>query len=447
MEKGKIGFTRAIARFVVNTKEGQIPKEVYEHAKIAFMDWIAVTMGGKDDPLVKILIRYADMMGGYEQATVLGHGIKKTVSQATLINGAASHVLDYDDTLKAFLGHPTVTLLPSLLALAEWKEKSGQELLTAYIIGLKAGATIGASAGLDHYMSGWHATSTLGYLASAAGCARLLGLDEQQTVYALGIAATQSSGLKRNFGTMCKPFHAGRSSEGGLLAALLASEGFTSAEDILEGPLGFFQVLKGQANEQILETLGKSWEIENLAQKYHASCHGTHSPIEAVLGIIEETSLTPDQIKSIKIYTSQLAIDAAGKLEPKTGLEGKFSIPYCVANAVLRGNTGSVAFTDEKVNDPKVQEFMKKISVELNDKFNALEAEVKIETIDGKVYSKFYDILEMIPGLEIKRKKIKEKFLDLCIPLLGKEKSDQLVEKILTFEKVPNVKNFVAETF
>jgi len=443
MEKAPIEFTRAIARFVVKTDGGQIPEQVYEHAKVAFMDWLAVTIAGKDHPLVKKLIRYADLMGGHEQATVLGHGIKKTVSHATLINGSASHVLDYDDTLKAFLGHPSVTLFPGLLSLAEWKESSGLDFLTAYIVGLKAGATIGASAGMDHYMSGWHATSTLGHLASAAGCARLLGLDEQQTVYALGIAGTQASGLKRVFGTMCKPFHAGRSSQAGLIAALLASNGFTSAEDILEGPHGFFQVLKGQVNEKVLGTLGKTWDIENLAQKYHASCHATHSPIEATLGVIEQAGLTPDKIKSINIHCSQLALDAAGKMEPKTGLEGKFSIPYCIANAVLRGNTGMQAFTDEKVNDPKVREFMKKISITLDDKIKALEAEVKVQTTNDEVYSKFSDILKMIPKLEIKMNKIKDKFRDLCVPVVGKEKSEKLIHEILVLEKANNMKNFV----
>ena len=139
------------------------------------------------------LIAYADTMGGNPQATIIGHTMKKSVSQAALINGSASHVLDYDDTLVSFFGHPSVTLFPSLLALAEWQGKTGKEFLTAYLMGLQIGGTIGVCAGLDHYMAGWHATSTLGHLASAAGCAKLLGLDVDQTRNALGIAATQSS--------------------------------------------------------------------------------------------------------------------------------------------------------------------------------------------------------------------------------------------------------------
>ena len=216
------GFTAKLASFIVNTDEQNIPEWAYEHAKVAFMDWLAVTFAGKDDPLVKILIDYADMVGGKKQATIIGYHLKKDVSSAALINGSASHVLDYDDTLVSFFGHPSVTIFPSLLALSEWRGKSGKDFLTAYILGLQVGATIGACASLDHYMAGWHATSTLGHIASAAACARLLGLSEKQATYALGIGGTQASGLKRVFGTMCKPFHAGRACQVGLMAALLA---------------------------------------------------------------------------------------------------------------------------------------------------------------------------------------------------------------------------------
>src|SRR4030043_1341104 len=191
------GLTRTIARFIPQVDPSSIPLECYEQAKGAFLDWFAVSMAGKDEPLVLKLIHYKDLMGGHAQAALLGHGQKTNASQAALINGAMSHALDYDDTMAQFQGHPSVTLFPALLALSEWKERSGSAFLSAYIIGLKAGAVIGACAGLKHYGAGWHGTSTIGRLASASGCARLLGLTEQQTVYALGIAGTQAAGLKR----------------------------------------------------------------------------------------------------------------------------------------------------------------------------------------------------------------------------------------------------------
>lgn len=437
------GMTKRLSEFIVNTDNSKIPSEAYEHAKVAFMDWLAVTMGGMDDPLVLKLIAYEDEMGGKPQATILGHNMKKNVSQAAFINGTSSHVLDYDDTLVSFFGHPSVTLFPSLLSLSEWKEKSGLDFLTAYLVGLQTGGTIGVCAGLDHYMAGWHATSTLGHLAAAAGCAKLLNLDQEKTTFAIGIGATQSSGLKRVFGTMCKPFHAGRASQAGLMAALLAQNEFTSAEDILEGPQGFFEVLKGSVNEDVLALLGLGWDVVNISQKYHASCHATHSPLEAATEVVNKKNISLNQIKTIKVYSSKLALNAAGKMEPATGLEGKFSIPYCVANALLREETGTQAFTDEKVNDPEIKTLMKKIEVVLDPEKTALESFVQIETTEGKKHDGFSDILQQIPPLEIKKDRVKKKFLDLCSSILKKEKTEQAIEQIMNLENITSMKDFI----
>jgi 2-methylcitrate dehydratase PrpD len=440
-----MGLTQEIAKFIVNTQQTEIPGHIYEHAKVAFADWLCVTLAGKDDPLVIKLIRLADLMGGNEQATIVGHGMKKNMLQAALINGAASHALDYDDSMEILHGHPSVTLFPSLLALSEHQGKKGADFLRAYIIGLQAGVVIGACTGIEHYLSGWHATSTLGHLISAAGCARLLGLDEKQTVMALGIAGTQASGLKRVFGTMCKPFHAGKSSQAGLTAALLAKDGFTSAEDILEGPFGFFQVLKGRVKDEAFDRLGTKWEIQNLAQKYHASCHFTHSPIEAALEIVENQKLGVHDIRSIKVLCSQLAVDAASKMEPTTGLEGKFSMSYCIANALLTGETGIGAFTDEKVRNPLLREFMKKVTLVVGKRFKEVECEVTVKTNTGRVFSAYADVLKQIPALETKKRKIAAKFQNLCDPALGSKKTEALLETIFSIDKMDSVESVVQQ--
>ena len=426
------GMTSRIAAFITETKTSDIPAEVFEHAKIAFMDWLGVTLAGKDDPLVLKLIQYTDLLGGKEQATILGHGLKKSIAQAALINGAASHALDYDDTDMYFQGHPTVTLFPGLLSLCEFKELSGEDLLTAYLVGLKAGKVIGAGAGTEHYMSGFHCTCTMGCLASASACSHLLGLDKQQTRYALGLAGTQAGGLKSVFGTMCKPFHAGRASEVGLMSALLAQNGFTSAENIIECANGLYQAMKGIGNEEMLDTLGKTWDIEGLMQKYHASCHFTHSPIEAAWSILENEGLAVGDVKSVKVYSSEMGLSAAFRIEAHTGLEGKFSIPYCVANALLRGkgNTGLQAFADEKVKDPEVQALMTKITTVKDDDIVGLAARVEIETTTGQIYSAIYNVNKEIPELEQKRERIRDKFIDLSEPIVGKEKTQKLIEAI-----------------
>lgn len=443
MTEEPLGMTQKLAKFIVSTDPSNIPEDVYSHAKIAFMDWLAVTFGGMDDPLVEKLIDYTDAMNGDSQATIIGRQMKKSAEQAALINGAASHVLDYDDTLVSFLGHPSVTIFPSLLALSEWKGKGGRDFLTAYIIGLQAGATIGVCAGLEHYMAGWHATSTLGHLASAAGCARLLDLSAQQTVWALGISATQSSGLKRVFGTMCKPFHAGRASQAGLVATLLAEKGFTSAEDILEGPQGFFEALKGAVNQDVLDMMGLGWDVVNISQKYHASCHATHSPLEAASAVVKDAGLSLSEITRIAVFSSKLALDAAGKAHPATGLEGKFSIPFCVANALITGITGDQAFTDENVENPDIRELMKKITVTLDPKKTALEASVAIETRDGRKFEGFSDILQQIPPLDMKKDRVRKKFEDLCGARMDAKKVEKIADRILHLEDENDMTDFI----
>ncbi len=443
MPEKSIELTKILARFVAKTEKSDIPSHVFDHARVAFKDWLGVTFAGKDDPLVEKLIKFADLMGANKQATLLGHGMKKTACQAALINGAASHVIDYDDTLEHFLGHPSVTIFPSILALSEWMEKSGSDFLAAYIIGLKVGAVVGACGGIEHYMSGCHPTSTLGHFASAAACANMLGLDEKQSANALGIAGTQASGLKISFGTMSKAFHAGKASQSGLMAALLARDGFTGAEDVIEGNHGFFKVFQGSVNKDVVNTIGKTWEIENLAQKYHASCHATHSPIEASRAIAHKEKIEPKDIKTVRIFSSELALSAASKMEANTGLEGKFCIPYCVANALLNENTGMQAFTEEKVKDRAIRDFMKKISVNQTQDFQALEARVEIETDSGKSYTAVSDILKAIPELKEKKSKISAKFIDLCTPVLGNQTTAALETAVDSLETIDNMQTLV----
>ena len=440
MTQENLGMTRRLARFIVNTQAEAIPAEIYEHAKVAFLDTLAVTYGGKDDPLVGKLVKYADLMGGKPSATLIGLGRKASLEQAALINGAAAHALDYDDTLVSFLGHPSVTLFPSLLALSEDRGLSGREFLEAYLIGLQTGGTIGACAGLDHYLGGWHGTSTLGHLASAAGCAKLLGLDEERCLWALGIGGTLASGLKRNFGTMVKPFHAGRASSAGLTAALLAGDGFTAAEDILEGPQGFFEALKGKVNQDILDFLGLGWDVVNLSQKYHASCHATHSPLEAARDCVKEHGIAVSDIEKIRVFCSEVTMQAAAKLTPQTGLEGKFSVPYCVANALLRDQTGMAAFTDEMVSDPAVKALTARVLLVKDPEKTALEANVEITTKAGKTVSAFSDILQKIPPLDKKQANVRAKFLDLAGPVIGSAKALKVADMVAGLEKVTDMK-------
>ncbi len=443
------GITKRLANFIVNTDYSQIPDEIYEHAKCAFMDYLAVAMEGADEPLVKKLVTFSRTMGGNEQATVLGRSNgKMSISQAALINGGASHALDYDDSLASFFGHPTVTLFPAIMALSEWNDKSGREFLVAYLVGLQVGAVIGTSAGKEHYMKGWHATSTIGHFASAAACANLLGLTVEQTVNALGIAGTRSAGLKRMFGTMCKPYHAGMASEAGLIAALLAKDDFTSAADVLEGEYGFFHCCSGAADEAKLNKLGQEWDVVDLAQKYHASCHATHSPIEVATSLVDQHNIDLYRIESINIGVSKLALDAAGISKPTSGLEGKFSIAFCVANALVFKNTDQSAFTDERVVDPEIVILMDKINVYLDEDVGFLQADLSINLGDCEgSYQALFDVMEKIPSLLEKREKIGIKFHSICSEITNEQHAEKLGKAILDINNTGSMKKFVSEIY
>lgn len=406
--------TKKLSEFVITTKFSDLPPETVLEAKLAFLDWLAVTLGAVNDPTGDSMNEVIHLVGGEPQATVLGRHFKTSILNAALLNGMTSHILDYDDTSMEFGGHPSVTLFPALLALAEWERKSGREFLAAYILGFEVGCRVHLAALPAHYLAGWHATSTIGHFAAAAGSGKLLGLTLQQLLYAFGTAGTQAAGLKMVFGTSGKPFHAGKAAFNGLLAALLAQRGFTSAENILEGPKGFWDLFASEHQaEKALAGIGETWYILKNNHKFHASCHGTHAPIEAALKMKKEYDLKPGAIDEIDVQIHSAMLEVAGKTSPATGLEGKFSIPYTVANALLRDDTGLTAFTDEKVSDPAVVTLRDKIHASANDHLGLFEADMKIMA-RGREYKKRFDMMQNPLTAEEMRQRIRIKFESLA---------------------------------
>ncbi len=233
------GLTGALARYSSGLRFGDIPADVRAVVKHCVLDWLGVTLAGSREDAGRIVREEALEQGGAPQATLIGDGSRISVGQAALVNGTTSHALDYDDVHFAFLGHPTVTVLPAVLALAERGAHSGRQLMTAFVAGVEVGSRVGQYVTEAHYARGHHATGTLGTFAAAAGSARILGLDAEACATALGIAATQAAALKSMFGTMCKPLHAGKAAANGQYAALLAKRGFSSRSDAIECSQGF----------------------------------------------------------------------------------------------------------------------------------------------------------------------------------------------------------------
>ena len=433
--------TKGLSEYIVNLKFLDLPKDVVEGAKLCFLDWLGVTLSGSKEPLTNILVAVAEEQGGKPQATLIGRNKKASLLQAALINGGASHALDFDDVHLGMIGHPSAPVFPAILALGEWKKFSGEQFIAAFIAGFEAECRVSSIVYPEHYQCGWHATGTLGHFGAAAACANLLGLSPSQTVYALGIAGTQASGIKQVFGTMCKPFHAGKAAMNGLLAALLAEKGFTSSTDMLEGAKGFSKVFSTRMDPpKALERLGEDYAIRGVIFKRHASCFETHPAIDAVLALKEEQGLTADQVESIQLDAYSVACDIAGIPAPQTGLEGKFSLAFCVALALGEGDTGEPQFNDQKVQDPRLVVLRDKVKITPDPNLSLSRAKIKVMTKNGRVLEKFMETLDLSKDRERVKKDLMRKFQDLSAPILGEEKTKKLTSKIRRLDKISNLK-------
>src|SRR5205823_3589790 len=261
------------------------------------LDYYGVALAGADDPLAAILLDELTEAGGAPQAGVIGHKVRVPALSAALVNGAIGHALDYDDVNLAMPGHPSVAILPGLIALAEERRSSGRDVVAAFVAGYETACRIGMAMRPGHYDRGFHATGTVGCFGAAAACARLLGLDAEGTARALGIAGTQAAGLKSQFGTMCKPFHAGKASQSGLLAARLAARGFSSRPDLVECEQGFALTHGADFNPAAaLASPPSGFHIFANLFKYHAACYLTHGPIECARSLREQHGVEASQV-------------------------------------------------------------------------------------------------------------------------------------------------------
>ncbi|MDE2006373.1 MAG: MmgE/PrpD family protein, partial [Rhodospirillales bacterium] len=292
------GLTRTLAARAAATRWEDLAPHVRQAAAQAVLDMVGCALAGAREPLADALFAELAEAGGAAQAGLIGRAERLPIASAALLNGAAAHALDFDDVNMAMPGHPTVAILPAAMALAEHRGASGAALLTALVAGTELACRVGRAVAPGHYDGiGFHATGTLGALGAAAACAHLLGLDAERTAIAIGIAATQAAGLKSQFGTDCKPLHAGAAARNGLLAAKLAARGFTSRPDAIECAQGFAATHSPDFHPEraLEEPADGAWIVANL-YKYHAACYLTHAPIEAARALRERHHVTPDQV-------------------------------------------------------------------------------------------------------------------------------------------------------
>ena len=436
--------TEKLARFAVETSYRSFPKPVVHQAKRCFLDLLGVALGGSQQPLGKILVKVAKDFGGKPQATILGHGLKTSVMNAALINGAMAHALDYDDTHIGSMGHPSAPVVPAVLAVAEWKGLSGKSALEAFLLGFEVETRIGMGLGPKHYDRGWHNTSTYGRFGAAVAAGKLLGLSLGEMKQAMGLAGTQAAGLRLVFGTMTKPFHPGKSAFDGVLSAILAQRGFTCAPNILEAKKGFVETLGVHSKlEPMVKNLGKTYQVLKDTFKPYAACLLTHPTIDAIIDMRSKYDLRPEDVENIQCDVARFCLDSAGQVEPKTGLAGKFSTYYCAALALAEGVAGEDMFTDRKVLDPKMVALRKKVKARIVPRFKDTEAKVTITTKGGKKYSAFVDRPKGDPRNPPTDRELEDKFRSLAAFVLPQRKIDSLVKTIWRLEKVPNIRELI----
>ena len=436
-----MGATRKLAEFVSQLEYSDISKNAIEKAKLCLMDWIGVTIAGFISTEGKKLDRMIDSLSpffGQPQATLLTKNRKVDIFNAALINGTAGHLLDFDDVHAGMFGHPSVPVMPAVLSVGEYLNVDGKKLITAIVAGFEAECRIGEAVNIEHYAAGWHSTATLGCFGAAAAVAKLLDLDVDKTVAALGIAGTQAFGVRQTFGTMCKPFHPGKAASNGILAGILAKDGFTAPTQILEGPNGFGKVYSTKFDESKIDNFGKPYKAEEVVYKRYASCYLTHAPIRCTLDLKKEHNVDPKNVDEIVVKVNKQAIDVAGKEDPKTGLEGKFSIKYCVALALTVGKALESQFTDELVNSPEIRKVMQKISV-VPAEVGEAEAEVVMK-VGGETLQKRLNLIaaEMKTPVDEWKVVLEEKFTDLVKPYAG-ERVVEIVNSIKNIEKISAV--------
>ncbi len=425
--------TATLAEWALSRDAATLPADVREAARRCVLDWMGVTLAGASDPLARLLIDAAKEEGGNPVCTLVAQCERVAPLQAALINGATSHVLDYDDVNLSMNGHPTAAVLPAVLALAEMRDASGPELIAAFVAGYETAARAGLLVAPGHYARGYHATGTLGVIAAAAGCARLLRLDAEAAARAIGIAATQAAGLKGQFGTQCKPFHAGVAAQNGLRAALLAARGMESRTDALECRGGFSATLSPDFRPDMALADPQRYFIRDNLFKYHAACYGTHSSIECVRKLRAAHGLSADDIRKITVMAAPGADAMCNIQSARTGLEAKFSLRFTTAAAMLGHDTAGLAtYSEAACADPALVAMRDKITVELATGWpqHAVKSEVVIETTDGRRLEAACDAGVPETDLRVQGERLDAKF-------------DKLASRVLDAPRVKTLKGLL----
>ncbi len=430
--------TREIARMIAGTDAAVIGDDALGRAREAVLDTLGVTLAGMPDESAQLALRLAREEGGNVHATVWGEGDRASAAWAAFVNGVAGHALDFDDVDFVMMGHPSVTLVPALIALAEERTLGGGALLASYTVGFELLHLLGRALIPQHYRRGFHATATLGAVGVAGACAHMLGLDEERTRNALAIGASGAAGLVCNFGTMAKPFHAGQAARAGLVAARLAEMGFTAAADAVE--TGFTAALAAEGIGPGVEKFadwrsaadgwGAPWDIERgVCVKIHPCCAMTHPGIDAMLDLCEREGVRHEDVEALGARASTMTLKVLRYKTASTGLEGKFSMPFCLASAVVDGKVGVAQFREESVARPEISQLQEMAEFELDPELAAEDpesesTEVWLRLKGGRELRSREEVARGHIDRPISQGELREKFIECASEVLSRARAE-----------------------
>ena len=424
------------------------PAEARTRAATAVLDTLGVTLAGASEPAGRIVQAMVAAEGG-DACRVLGTAGRASASGAALANGTAAHALDFDDMCFVSLAHPSSPLVPALLAVGELAGSSGHELLDGYLVGFEIEARLGRLMNPRHYQRGWHCTSTLGTIGAAAAVSRVLRLDASAAGQALAIAASEASGLKENFGTMVKPLHAGLAARNGVQAGLLARGGLTASSLALDGPQGFLRAMDAEqhALADAVGDLGRRWEVmeTGITVKLYPSCAGTHPSLDAILDLRRREHFEPDDVEQVTIDVDSITPTILIYGRPASGLEGKFSMPFCAAAAVAFGRVDLNTFDPETVSNPLVTSLMPRIEMKVDTSLDGIaesltQARVSVRLRDGRVLTQRANGARGYPMHPATDAELDAKFLACARRTLPEASCAAALEMLHSLEQIKDVR-------
>ena len=433
------GVTRELARFVVQARYEDLPAAVRREGVRTLINWVGVAVGGSHHETIGAAVAALAPFSGASHAGILGRTERFDIMNAAFINGVSSHIFDFDDTHLKTIIHPAAPVAPAILAFSEYQHVPGSEFLNALILGVETECRIGNAVYPDHYDRGWHITGTCGVFGTAVAMGKLLGLSEQQMVWALGLAASQPVGFRESFGSMNKSFNPGRAAHNGMTAAVLAGAGFTSSDRMIEAARGWASTISTKQDyREITGELGRRYESLLNAYKPFACGVVLHPAIDAAIQLRNRFELKGDQIARIALRVNPLVLELTGKKTPSTGLDGKFSVYHAVAVALVEGAAGEKQFSDRAVRDPAMVALRSKVAPTADRSVKPEQVDCQITLNDGRTVECRIEHATGSAQAPLSDSALEAKFLGLAEGILTQQQARHLLDACRNIEQLPS---------